>query len=92
MAFMATFTVYLTGDVEVPASRIRENYGESDHYKMSDRVYMVRADDLAQNVANKLGLDGSTPGATGVVWKLNAAYGGIEKRELWEWLELAQQR
>ena len=89
---MATFAVHLTGDAEVPASRIRDHYGEPDHYKVSDRVYMVRADDLAQNVANKLGLDGSIAGATGIVWKLNAAYGGIEKRELWEWLELAQQR
>lgn len=91
---MATFVVWLSGeDVAAQAAGLEEHYPEPDHYKISDGLYLVRDDELAEGVAKNVGIDTTNAedaiSHTGVVLKLNAAHAGLERRTLWEWLQLA---
>ena len=86
------FAVVLTGgSVDGPVQRLKERYSASEeHYEMSQRFHLVRADSISKWVADHLGLSGeNTEGPTGVVFRLNDEYSGFNDRSLWEWLDLA---
>lgn len=89
---MAVFAVHLSGDdVEAQAERLLAKYPGSKHFRVSERFYLVRADVLSNEVADRLGFDPDTasdrPDAgAGSVFKLNTSYAGWDKRTMWEWL------
>ena len=86
---MAIFGVHLSSeDATEAADRLASAY--PDHLKLSDRFYLVRGDVLTQTVAETVGIRGATT-ATGVVFKLNAAYAGYDDSSVWEWLSLGEQ-
>lgn len=92
---MATFVVWLSGDdIATQTANLEKKYPEPDHYKMAEGLYLVRDDELAEGVAKNVGIDTMSADTdavlhTGVVLKLNAAHAGLERRTLWEWLQLA---
>lgn len=87
---MATYAVHLSGEnIEDPTTRIREAYPEPQHYRVSERFYLVRADAPSQAVAEKLGFT-DTEQQSGAVFKLNRAYYGWDKRTMWEWMALGE--
>ena len=89
---MPVFAVILTGEsVDGPVQRIKERYPTpEEHYEMSRRFHLLRADSITKWVADHLGLSGENPERqTGVVFRLNAAHAGFDDRSLWEWLDLA---
>ena len=55
---------------------------------MADNLVLVASDDIAEQVAQKVGIKGENriEGVTGAVFKLNGAYAGFASRALWEWL------
>ena len=90
---MNVFMVYISGDpVDEPTQRLKERYpAESEHFQMSERLYLVSADGIAQSVADNIGFGDDLAGSTGVVFKLNASYAGYERRAMWDWLQLVEQ-
>ena len=91
---MAIFSVHLSGEIEATAARIKERYPTPGHYQLSDSLYLVRGDTIAQDVAKTVGIleedDEPLASARGVVFKLNAAYAGWDRRAIWEWLTLGE--
>ena len=94
---MATFVVWLSGDdIQTQVANLEKQYPEPEHYKIRDGLYLVRGDELAEGVAENVGIGPSASADpadatlhTGAVIKLNAAHAGWERRTLWEWLQLA---
>lgn len=87
---MTTFVVHLSDEnVESQASLLREEFPEPQHYRVSERFYLVRADALSDSVAQRLGFNDTTR-KPGSVFKLNRAYAGWDKRTMWEWLALGE--
>ena len=87
---MAVFAVHLSGDaVEDQAKRLREAYPRPQSYRVSERFYLVRSEDISSGVAEKLGLT-DTENQSGAVFKLNRAYAGWDKRTMWEWMALGE--
>ena len=75
------------------SERIRSQYpGTTEHFKLSDNLYLVRSDSIADAVARAVGIKGDDliENATGIVFRLNTAYAGFASRSIWEWLELAE--
>lgn len=70
-------------DVE---ARIRKEY--ANIYRYTDLFYLVPVDASVQtrDVAVVAGIKGTNRDATGVVFKLNAAYSGYTSKTLWEWM------
>ena len=94
---MAVFAVFLQeGPPEAHLQirqRIESRYPRPEHHQMSDNLYLVRSDSIADEVARTVGIkgeEGKIENATGVVFKLNAAYAGFASRAIWEWLALAE--
>lgn len=93
---MAVFAVFLQENSSVVhdqiAERIESAFPSTDHHRLSDNLYLVRGDTIADKVARAIGIKGKEPieNATGVVFKLNAAYAGFASRAIWEWLALAE--
>ena len=87
---MATFVVHLSDeDVEGQAKHLREAFPEPNHYRVSERFFLVRADALSDSVAQTLGFN-DTKGWPGAVFKLNRAYAGWDRRAMWEWMALGE--
>ena len=74
------------------SNRIQEQYPNPKHYKLSDNLFLVRSYSITDAVARSIGIKGdeAIEHATGVVFKLNAAYAGFAKRAIWEWLALPE--
>jgi len=90
---MAVFAVHISVDPPCEiAEALQEHYPKPDHRKLSKRMYLVQSDETTDLIAEKLGIDGESgqDGPTGVVFKLNAAYSGFERRGVWEWLSKAE--
>ena len=66
--------------------RIEKNYARPHRY--TDTFYLLAVDQhvSTDDAAIKLGIKGTNRDATGVVFKLNAAYSGFTHKDLWEWL------
>lgn len=90
---MAVFAVHISEDPpdEITGNLV-ENYPKPAHRKLSKRTYLLRSNETTDSIAEKLGIDGETgeDGPTGIVFKLNAAYSGFERRGVWEWLSRAE--
>lgn len=89
---MSVFAVHFSGRVpNEQAVKLQEAYPDLEHYRLSERFYLVRAEAIAQHVADKIGLDGDDPdGPTGVVFRLNASYAGFDEGAVWDWLRLSK--
>lgn len=87
---MPVFVVHLSGDSEETSERLAEHYPKPGHYEIADDLFLVRANAIAETVAQEIGIKGDKrpDGAGGVVFKLNDAFAGYESRSLWEWLDL----
>ena len=87
---MATFAVFLDGEkMDAVKKRLAEIYPNHYDYHNNKQVVLVRADKVAGQIADDLGITGEKKieGATGAVIKLNAAYAGLTKNDLWDWLQ-----
>ena len=92
---MAVFAVHISADPPTGcAEQLEKSYPKSEHYKLSDRVYLVRSDGLARTIAQNAGIAGAggdgPESPTGAVFKLNAARWGFDNQILWEWLATAE--
>lgn len=88
---VSVFAVHISGErTEKPAKRLQQRY--PDHYRVSDRFYLVCSDGTAQDVADRIGIGGEDQSETGVVFELKRFYAGFERRALWDWLGAAEQR
>lgn len=90
---MAVFATFLDDETSAAEERIREHYPGTRHLQLTDHLYLINSDSVADAVAWKVGLKGDdqVPGLTGVVFKLNAAYAGFTYRSIWDWLKEAEQ-
>lgn len=72
-------------DSRIP-TRISKEY--ANVHKYTDTFYLVAVDSsvATRDVAVTAGIKGKNRDATGVVFKLNAAYSGYTRKSLWEWL------
>ena len=64
-------------------------------FKYTDTCYLVAFDEsvITEDIAEGTGLKGEDriENASGVVFKLNAAYSGYTKKTLWEWLNSVEE-
>ena len=86
------FAVVLTegsGGVHDVADRIDNMYPTA--YRVAANVFLILSDDLAEDVAHKIGIKGDSriEDARGAVFKLNGAYAGYAPRAMWDWLSEA---
>lgn len=83
--------VYLQDDAPELRTRIKTEFPIPNHHQLADNLYLVSTDLLTETVAERLGIKGAEriEHATGVVFKLNAAYAGYANRAIWEWLRQA---
>ena len=82
------FAVVLDGS-DGPNSKVRERLEKeyANVYPYTDTFFLVPVDRsvATQDVATTAGIKGTNRDATGVVFKLNAAYSGYTHKTLWEW-------
>lgn len=85
---MFVHAIVLTDHSDEVVSRIKEKYPKC--YSVNESCFLVRCDDLTQDVAIAVGIKGEdrVENAGGVVLKLNGAYSGFASRALWEWLSV----
>ena len=75
----------LFGEANAEATaRLKKAY--TGHYELSDQNFLVRTSDLAETVAQTVGIKGSDRVVGGVVFRLNSIYAGYSSRVLWDWL------
>ena len=79
-----THAVYFGKANEAAVSRLRATY--DNVYELSDTLFLVKTSDLAGRVAEKVRIKGAERVVPGVVFKLNEAYSGYFKGDLWDWL------
>ena len=86
---MAVLAVYLQDDDPEVRAEIEARFPLPAHHKLADNLYLVRTELLTSTVAERLRIRGAEKAnrATGVVFKLNAAYAGYANRAIWEWLK-----
>lgn len=64
-------------------------------FKYTDTCYLVAFDEavITEDIAEQVGIKGENriEDASGVVFKLNAAYSGYTKKTLWEWLNSVEE-
>ena len=70
------------------ARRLKSAY--PGHYELSDGNFLVRTSDLAETVAQTVGIKGDARVVSGVVFRLNSIYAGYTSRMLWDWLSGAE--
>ena len=90
------FAVILDEPSEEVAERIQKEYPVGKSYRHTDLLHLVVVEPevLTRLVATKIGIRGDNENeaiATGVVFKLNAAYSGYTKPGLWEWLSTVRE-
>jgi len=87
---MSVFAVVLDAPNASAAARVQDQY--PDHYPLSDTLFLVKSDDVAERVARAVGItaDESARIQSGVVFRLDHFYSGFTSRALWEWLEQAE--
>ncbi len=66
--------------------RIQNKYPK--RYRLNDTFYLVRSDNISEEVAINVGIKGDdrVEEVTGAVFKLNGAYAGYSQTSLWDWL------
>ena len=76
--------VFDSSQPEDTYTQLKESY--SDHFELSDGLFLIPSDEIAERVAVQVGIKGEGRSADGVVFKLNGSYAGYTTRSLWEWL------
>ncbi len=78
-----------SGGVPDIAQRISDVYPSA--YRVAANVFLVPSDDLAEDVAHKVGIKGDNriDAVRGAVFSLNGAYAGYASRAMWDWLSEA---
>ena len=66
--------------------RLGNEYANVFEYSDTFLLVPVNMSVTTSEVAQKAGIKGRGRDATGVVFKLNSAYSGYTRKELWEWL------
>ena len=89
---MRTFAIVLNEANPDVAERIKGEY--PDHYRITDTLFLIADDTIAEKVATAVGIKGDDriENARGVVFKLNSAYSGYSSRSLWDWLTAAEEK
>ncbi len=89
---MPVFAVVLNEPNAEVERRLNDSY--PGHFRFSDTFYLVQTDDIADSIANGVGIKGDNriEPARGVVFKLNRSYAGFTTRALWDWLSQAEER
>ena len=89
---MRTFAIALNETNPDIVERIEGKY--PDHYRITDTLFLITDDTIAEKVATTVGLKGDDriESARGVVFKLNGAYSGYSARSLWDWLTTAEEK
>lgn len=89
---MAVFATFLDDETAEARERIAEHYPGTQHLELTDQLFLISSDSIADSVARNIGLKGDDQikGLTGVVFKLNAAYAGFTYRSIWDWLTEAE--
>ena len=89
---MRTFAIALNEANPDVVERIEGKY--PDHYRITDTLFLIADDVIAEKVATTVGIKGNDriENARGVVFKLNGAYSGYSSRSLWEWLTAAEEK
>ena len=89
---MSIFAVYLSGpDPEAQVAALQKHYPGEKHHQVAARFFLVAAEGITETISQNIGITGNDLEATGLIFKLNAAYSGYEKRAVWEWLSAAEQ-
>ena len=88
---MSIFAIILKERNEEVTNLIEESY--PDNYPLSDSVFLVSRDTLADKIAKEIKIKGDDriEDALGVVFKLSGAYAGYASRALWEWLDKVEE-
>ena len=84
---MAIFMIVADKQDEVMKQRLQDNYPDNYPYHENDRVFLVRTNDITEEIAAKLGIKGDDEITNGVVLKLDRYYAGYTSNVIWEWLE-----
>ena len=84
---MALFMIIIDEPSDDVGARIKKVYAESYPYHSANGVYIVRSEDTTGTICEKIGIKGDDKDISGAVFKLNSAYSGHTKGDLWEWLE-----
>lgn len=85
------FTVILDEGAQSDVlERLENAYQNVFHY--TDTVFFVACETKVTSgeIATKAKIKGDDRDASGVVFKLNSAYSGYTRRDLWEWLSEAE--
>ena len=90
---MSVFAVVLREPNEEVSRRLEAQFS-SNHFVLSPTIAVVSTRKLSTDVATLLGItgEGRIPDVKGVVFKLQNAYAGYESRDLWEWLEMQEEK
>lgn len=96
MAASQIFAVVLSQAYPEVERRLKAKYPGAHHYQHGDRTFLVKVAPgvMTRQVAMEVGLGKDAdekPVGMGAVLKLNGAYAGWEKPELWEWLSAAME-
>ena len=84
---MAIFMIVADKQDEVMKQRLQDNYPDNYPYHENDRVFLVRTNDITEEIAAKLGIIGDDRTSNGAVLKLDKYYAGHTSNVIWEWLE-----
>ena len=84
---MSIFAVILDKANPQAETRIQERY--PDCHKLGDTTFLVSSDDIAEQVAQAVGIKGEENERiqSGAVFRLNHSYAGFTSRALWDWLQ-----
>ena len=83
---MIIYAIVLTEASAEVDDRIKNEYPK--RYKLNDTFYLVRSENISEEVAVNVGIKGDdrVEDVTGVVFRLNGAYAGYAPTSLWDWL------
>ncbi len=86
---MRVFAVILDADGQAASKQVGERLrgAVSSVYRLSPSVFVVAADLLSDELAERAGIKGEDRlrGATGVVFRIDS-YSGFTDRSMWEWM------
>lgn len=82
------FAVFFTTGKEKGMKNISNRYTRKKIFQIADNIAIVASDGLSSEIAEsvKIGKEADHE-ITGAVFKLNGAYAGYARGDLWEWLE-----
>ena len=79
------FLVALSNGNQEVEGKIKHLY-PSNHYKLSDNVFLISTDTISRNLASEIGIRDDDYIQSGVAFRLEGSYAGRFTPSLWEWL------